>query len=177
MQTNVETAIQWLRDTVRCHLRAADRGIPGEPGPWVDLCWDIGHSLAMMQSHGIPVPPVIEAVSSQLRKEFPGERGLRPSDFQQMRHFFLTYFERPQWLPRLRAAAWDLHAYILENCKDPVQQEFYLELCLGEGCTLAELARAIRSSRFELSAALSKGAGVPEDANGPGHEGGNRGRT
>ena len=157
MQPYVETAIQWLWDTVRCHLRSADRGSPGEAGHWVDLCWDIGHSLAMMQSQGIPVPPVIESVSCQLRKEFPGERGLRPSDFQLMRHFYLVYFEKARWHSRLREVPWDLHAYLLETCKDPLQQEFYLELCLREVSTLAELARAIRSSRFELSATPSDG--------------------
>jgi hypothetical protein len=158
MQPYVETAIQWLRDTIRCNLRGPLQGLgPSEPGEWVDMCWDIGHSLAMMQAHDIPVRPVIEAVSSQLRQEFSGVRGLRPRDFQQMRVYYLNYFERPQLLPKLREVAWDQHAYILDTCKDPQQQEFYLSLCMRESLNLAGLAKAIRTQRFEMSATIPWG--------------------
>jgi hypothetical protein len=159
MQPYVATAIQWLRDTIRCNLRGPLKGGgPGDPGGWVDLCWEIGHSLAMMQSHDIPVRPVIDAVSAQLRHEFSGVRGLRPREFHQMRVFYLTYFERPHLLPRLREVAWDLHIYILDTCKDPQQQEFYLTLCMREGLNLGGLARSIRTQKFELSATVPWGA-------------------
>jgi hypothetical protein len=75
-----------------------------------------------------------------------------PSDFQMMRIFYLNYFERSELLPKLRQLQWDRHELILERCKDPGQQEFYLDLCLKEGLNRDGLVEAIAKQRYEMSA-------------------------
>ncbi len=153
MKPAEETAIQWLHDTIRVHLRARRDGKPSPVSDeWVGLCWDVGHSLAMMHAHGIAVPPVIEAVSAKLRLEFLGAKGLFPADLQLMRLFYLNYFERAQLLPKLRTIPWDRHALILERCRDPLQQEFYLELCVKENLNRDGLLEALKAQRYETSA-------------------------
>jgi hypothetical protein len=152
MQPYEATAIQWLHDEIRVFLRARREGKqPPAPGDWVGLCWDVGHSLSMMASHGISLKPVLVAVSGKLRMEFVGVKGLMPSDFQMMRLFYLNYFERTELLPKLRLIPWDRHELILERCKDPVQQEFYLELCLKENLNRADLEDAFKRQRYEMS--------------------------
>jgi hypothetical protein len=152
MITPEDTAIQWLHDTIRVHLRARREGRPSPVSEnWVGLCWDIGHSLTMMHIHGIKLPPVIESVSARLRLEFLGATGLMPSDFQMMRVFYLNYFERAQLLPKLKQIPWERHTIILEKCKDPVQQEYYLELCLKEGLNQEDLEAALKAQRYETS--------------------------
>lgn len=153
MQPYEQTAIQWLRDEIRVYLRARREGKqPPAPGDWVGLCWEIGHSLSMMAAHGIAVNPVIAAVSGKLRLEFVGVQGLLPSDFHRMRLFYLNYFERSALLPKLRQIPWDRHEVILDRCKDPAQQEFYLDLCLKEGLNRDGLLEAIAKQRYETSA-------------------------
>jgi hypothetical protein len=153
MQPEEETAAQWLYNEIRVYLRARREGRqPPAPGDWVGLCWEVGNSLTLMAAHGIPVPPVVDAVSGKLRSEFPGVQGLLPSDFQQMRTFYLAYFERAALLPKLRRIPWDRHMVILEKCKDPVQQEFYLELCLREDLDRDGLSEALARRRYEMSA-------------------------
>jgi hypothetical protein len=153
MQPYEITAIQWLRDEIRVYLRARREGKqPPAPGDWVGLCWEIGHSLSMMAAHGIAVNPVIAAVSGKLRLEFVGVQGLMPADFHRMRLFYLNYFERSSLLPKLRQIPWDRHEIILESCKDPAQQEFYLDLCLKEGLNRDGLLKAIAKQRYETSA-------------------------
>jgi hypothetical protein len=83
--------------------------------------------------------------------EFVGAKGLLPSDFQMMRLFYLNYFERADLLPKLRKIPWDRHVLILERCKDPVQQEFYLDLCLKEGLNQEGLLEAFKKQRYETS--------------------------
>lgn len=152
MKTAEDTAIQWLYDTIRVHLRAKREGKPSPVSEdWVGLCWDVGNSLAMMHIHGISVPPVIEAVSAKLRLEFLGTKGLLAHDFQLMRVFYLNYFERASLLPKLRSIPWDRHEVILERCKDPLQQEFYLDVCLKEKISREELLAAIEKQRYEIS--------------------------
>ena len=153
MNSAEETAIQWLHDTVRVYLRARREGkLKSVSQEWVGLCWDIGHSLAMMQAHGIAVQPVIETVSAKLRLEFLGAKGLYPTDFQLMRLFYLNYFERESILSKLRNIPWECHKIILEQCRDPLQQEFYLELIVREKLGLDELVQALKQFRFETSA-------------------------
>jgi hypothetical protein len=153
MQPYENTAVQWLYDEIRVYLRARREGKqPPAPGDWVGLCWEIGHSLSMMAAHGISLNPVVAAVSGKLRMEFVGVQGLMPADFHLMRSFYLNYFERADLLPRLRQIPWDRHEAILELCKDPVQQEFYLDLCLKEGLNRESLLEAISRHRYETSA-------------------------
>ena len=40
---------------------------------------------------------------------------------------------------------------ILQRCKDPVQQEFYLELCLKENLNREGLEDAFKRQRYEMS--------------------------
>ncbi len=162
MQPYEDTAIQWLQDTIRVHLRARREGnLPLISSEWVGLCWDVGHSLTMMQAHGISAQPVIEAVSAKLRLEFLGAKGLMPADFQMMRLFYLAYFERPDLLPMLRVIPWECHAVILDRCKDPVQQEYYLSLCVTQSLSQDGLLSALKEQRYELSSAPRH---VPQDS-------------
>ena len=153
MQPYEEIAVQWLYDEIRVYLRARREGKqPPAPGDWVGLCWEIGHSLSMMAAHGIALNPVVQAVSGKLRMEFAGVQGLGPADFHLMRHFYLNYFERMDLLPKLRQIPWERHEVILARCKDPIQQEFYLDLCLKEDLNRESLLEAIDKHRYETSA-------------------------
>lgn len=154
MQPYLETAIQWLHDSLRCQLRAQrESDTATSPADWVNVCWEVGHSLAMMQAHGIPVQPVIDAVSERLVGEFGSEGDLSPYGLRSMRQFFLDYFERPQLHAKLRTVPWDCHKLILSLCRDPMQQEYYLDLCRAEGLTVESLAKALKERRYEVSSA------------------------
>jgi hypothetical protein len=155
MAPYLETAIQWLHDTLRCQIRARRAAAPtGDPAAWVDLCWEVGHSLSMMQAHGIPAQPVIDAVSRKLVDEFGPGGDWTPYGIRTMRQFYLDYFERPDLQPRLRAVDWDCHKILLALCRDPAQQEYYLEICRSEGLGAEALAAALKERRYERSAAL-----------------------
>lgn len=155
MQPYIDTAIQWLHDTIRCHVRARDGNPPPSAEEWVMLCWDVGHSLTMMQAHGIPAEPVIEAVSRRLVAEFGSEADLSPYGIRTMRLFYLDYFERQHLQPKLRSVSWDCHKLILALCRDPAQQEFYLDLCRIQELGPEALTQAIKEKRYDLSSASS----------------------
>jgi hypothetical protein len=158
MQPYLETAIQWLHDTIRCHVRARrEWNPPPPPGEWVMLCWDVGHSLSMMQAHGIPAEPVIEAVSRLLTAEFGSDGDLSPYGLRTMRQFYLDYFERPFLQAKLRSVSWDCHKLILALCRDPLQQEYYLDLCRAQDLTPEGLTQAVKEKRYELSSGPSAG--------------------
>jgi hypothetical protein len=163
MDANVETAAQWIYNHIRYVVRAKrarprtklgrEKQAVAVEREWVEMCWDVGHSLAMMLAHGIPIAPVIEAVSSHLIKEFPDVKDLEAAGIQKMRRFYLDYFERPDLLPRLRLVSWPCHMLIQDRCRDPLQQEYYLELCVVKGLGPEDLTMAMASRSYEISAA------------------------
>lgn len=177
MAPYIETAIQWLHDTIRVQVRArAEAGGAASAEEWVTLCWEVGHSLTMMQAHGIPAQPVIEAVSGRLIAEFGSDGDFTPYGIRIMRQFYLDYFERPHLQPLIRAVSWDCHKLILALCRDPSQQEYYLELCRSEGLTAEALSEAVKSRRYELSAASGKPALSKSLLKAPGKQAGGSGK-
>lgn len=157
MDTHLETATQWLHDTIRCRIRARrEAGPAADPAAWVDVCWEVGHSLVMMQAHGIPAQPVIEAVSERLTGEFGPEADWTPYGIRTMRQFYLDYFERPSLQPMLRTVGWDCHKIILALCRDPAQQEYYLDMCRTQGLPAEGLAQALKEKRYEWSSVMAK---------------------
>lgn len=172
MESHIETAVQWIYNHVRYVVRAKharprtklgrERQAAALETEWVAMCWDVGHSLTVMQAHGIPSGPVIEAVSSRLKIEFPDLPDLEAAGLQRMRRFYLDYFERPDLLPTLRRVPWRCHLLIQERCRDPLQQEFYLELCLRKKLSPEELAKAVAARAYELSAASTIDGAISE---------------
>lgn len=156
MASNLETAVQWLHDTMRCQIRARESGPATNPAAWVDLCWEVGHSLSMMQANGIPAQPVLESVAEKLMDEFGPEGDWSPYGIRTMRQFYLDYFERPVLQPLLRAVSWDCHKILLALCRDPAQQEYYLELCRSQGLSAEALTLALKEKRYEWSSAMPK---------------------
>lgn len=169
MAPYVETAVQWLYDAMRCQIliqrKSEDKNQapvpPAPPADWVNLCWEVGHSLTMMQAHGIPAQPVIDEVSRRLVGEFGSEGDYTPYGIRTMRQFYLDYFERPQLQPLLRAVHWDCHKLILSLCRDPAQQEYYLRAARDENLSAEQLAAALKDRRYELSAAEGPAAPKP----------------
>jgi hypothetical protein len=162
MKPQIDTAVQWIYNHIRYVMRARQGRARTRVGrelqaatvesEWVGMCWDVGHSLVMMQAHGIPAGPVIESVSAKLLIEFPETADLEVGGFQRMRLFYLDYFERPHLLPKLRTISWASHVLIQERCRDPWQQEFYLELCVSRKLDRAGLEEAMKARAYELSA-------------------------
>jgi hypothetical protein len=163
MDSNIETAVQWIYNHIRYVMRAKhgrartkvgkERQSAALEAEWVGMCWDIGHSLVMMQAHGIAVAPVIESVSKRLQTEFPESGDLGGAGLLRMRQFYLDYFERPHLLPKLMKIAWACHLLIQERCRDPLQQEFFLELCARKKMAREDLAKAMDERAYELNAA------------------------
>jgi hypothetical protein len=159
MEPYLQTAIQWLHDTIRVQVRARQGTDPSTASEdWVNLAWEVGHSLSMMQAHGIPAQPVIEAVSEKLVGEFGSDGDFTSYGIRTMRQFYLDYFERPHLQPLLRSVSWDHHKIILALCRDPAQQEFYLKAALDEGLSSEDMAAAIHASRYEVGSAPAKAA-------------------
>lgn len=151
MEPYLETAIQWLHDTIRVQIRARqDADSTATPEDWVNLAWEVGHSLTMMQAHGIPAQPVIEAVSEKLVDEFGSDGDFTPYGIRTMRQFYLDYFERPHLQPLLRSLTWDHHKILLSLCRDPAQQEFYLKAAQAEKLSAEDLTATIQSRRYEV---------------------------
>lgn len=94
----------------------------------IQLYWDIGKKIVEKQNKLGWGKSVVETLSSDLQKEFPGVGGLSSRNLWRMRNFYSEYIDN-QFLPPLVAEiGWSHNVIIIEKCKDNLEREFYLKM-------------------------------------------------
>ena len=115
------------------------------------LYWEIGEEIYLRQNEQGWGKSVVEILSSELQKEFPGNSGFSARNLWLMRNFYNEYsknqilqpmvaeFEKTTHkaiLPPLVAEiSWTKNCIIIEKCKDPLQREFYIKTTKKFGWT------------------------------------------
>ncbi|MCL2147414.1 MAG: DUF1016 N-terminal domain-containing protein, partial [Synergistaceae bacterium] len=107
------------------------------------LYWEIGEEINRKQSEQGWGKSVVEILSKELQKEFPGVRGFSTTNLWRMRTFYLEYSEMPNLQPMVAEnknvilppsvgemqksnlpplvgeIGWSHNYAIIEKCKDP----------------------------------------------------------
>ena len=91
------------------------------------LYWDIGKSVSEKTKEEGRGKAVVEQLSKDLQREFPGIRGFSASNIWRMKTFYETYTENLKLAPLVREIGWVQNCMIIEKCKDEVQREYYLK--------------------------------------------------
>ncbi len=116
------------------------------------LYWEIGKSVSeQMQNEGWG-KSIVEQLSKDLQREFPGIRGFSPSNIWRMKTFFETYKETSKLAPLVREIGWVQNCLIIEKCKDDLQKEYYLRKTKQMGWSKLDLMDKIKKHHFENQA-------------------------
>ena len=106
----------------------------------IQLYWEIGEEIERQQREQGWGKSIIEILSKELKKEFPGVKGFSTTNLWRMRSFYLEYSQKSNLppsvgeiqksnLPPLVAEiGWSHNCVIIEKCKDPLQCEFYIKM-------------------------------------------------
>jgi predicted nuclease of restriction endonuclease-like (RecB) superfamily len=94
----------------------------------VGLYWDIGRIIVERQSVEGWGQGVVEKLSADIPKAFPGVSGFSPSNLWRMKDFFETYQGIEKLAPLVREIGWTHNLVIMSRCKDPLQREFYIRM-------------------------------------------------
>lgn len=94
----------------------------------IQLYWDIGKKIVEKQNKLGWGKSVVETLSSDLQKEFPGIRGFSGRNLWYMRNFYALYSEKSKLQPLVAEISWAKNLVILDRCKDDSEREFYLKM-------------------------------------------------
>jgi predicted nuclease of restriction endonuclease-like (RecB) superfamily len=117
----------------------------------VGLYWDLGRMIVERQNHAGWGTSVVEQLSQDLRREFPGVAGFSVQNLWYMRQFHMEYREHKKLQPLVGEIAWAHNLAIMSKCKDPLEREFYLRMTRKFGWSKNVLIHQIDNQSYEKS--------------------------
>lgn len=115
----------------------------------VDLYWYIGQKITENQEKYRWGKSVVENLSLDLQRDFPGIQGFSVQNLWRMRNFFLAYSQNRQCQALLGEIGWTHHIVLLEKLKNPLAREYYMLVVKRYGWTANVLVHKIESGDFE----------------------------
>lgn len=117
----------------------------------VGLYWDLGRMIVERQDQAGWGKSVVERLSQDLRREFPGVAGFSVQNLWYMRQFYLEYRGHEKLQPLVGEVAWAHNLAIMGKCKDPLEREFYLRMTRKFGWSKNVLIHQIENQSYEKS--------------------------
>lgn len=115
----------------------------------INLYWEIGEEIYRQQEENDWGKSIVQVLSTELQKEFPGAKGYSAANLWRMRNFYLTYRDSEKLPPLVREISWSNNIIIMEKCKDDLQREFYIQMVKRHGWTKRILTNFIEAQTYE----------------------------
>lgn len=115
----------------------------------INLYWEIGEEIYRQQEEKGWGKSIINVLSKELQKEFPGAKGYSAANLWRMRNFYLQYCKSEKLAPLVREISWSNNIIIMEKCKDDLQREFYIQMVKQYGWTKRILTNFIEIKTYE----------------------------
>lgn len=115
----------------------------------INLYWEIGEEIYKQQEYHGWGKSIVQILSKELQKEFPGAKGYSAANLWRMRNFYLNYRDSEKLAPLVREISWSNNIVIMEKCKDDLQREFYIQMTKQYGWTKRILTNFIEAQTYE----------------------------
>ena len=127
----------------------------------IQLYWEIGEEIDRQQREKGWGKSVVEILSKELKKEFPGVQGFSARNLWLMRNFYVEYTQTPILQPMVAEIqnanlplmvaeiGWSKNIVIMQKCKDPLERQFYIKMTKRYGWTKDVLINNIENKAFE----------------------------
>ncbi len=139
-----------FRDDIMKRIRSAQyeamRAVNKE---MISLYWDIGRQITERQKELGWGKSVVENLSKDIQKEFPGIQGFGVSNLRDMARFYSEYQSDAILQPLVGEISWTKHILILTKCKDTQERRFYILATKRYGWTKNVLLHQIEAKAFE----------------------------
>jgi predicted nuclease of restriction endonuclease-like (RecB) superfamily len=137
-----------VKERVRSAQYAALKAVNTE---LVGLYWDLGRMILERQEQAGWGKSVVERLSQDLRREFPGVAGFSVQNLWYMRQFHMEYRGDERLQPLVGEIAWAHNLVIMSKCKAPLEREFYLRMTRKFGWSKNVLIHQIDNQSYEKS--------------------------
>lgn len=115
----------------------------------IALYWEIGKQITEQQTtHGWG-KSVVQNLSQDIQKEFPGIKGFGVSNMWDMARFYAEYQSNEILQPLVGEISWSKHIVILTKCKETQQRQFYILATRKFGWTKDVLINKIEQNAYE----------------------------
>ncbi len=112
------------------------------------MYWEIGHQLSLKQKEGWG-KSVVENLSKDIQKEFPGIKGFSSRNMWYMVQFYEEYCRNEILQPLVAEISWTKHLVIMSRCKELQEKQFYILATKKMGWTKDVLIHKIELKTFE----------------------------
>ena len=115
----------------------------------IQLYWDIGRLITEKQQTRGWGKSVVETLSEDLQKEFPGMAGFSARNIWYMQQFYAEYQENEILQPLVAEISWSKHLIIMSKCKDMQERQFYILATKKFGWTKDVLIHQVELKTYE----------------------------
>ncbi|MBI3540764.1 MAG: DUF1016 domain-containing protein [Deltaproteobacteria bacterium] len=114
-----------------------------------DLYWSIGKDIVEKQENLGWGKSVVEKLSGDLRKAFPGTTGFSTPNLWFMRQFYLEYRDHPNLLQLARELPWFTNVTVFTKIKKSEVRHYYLKNARDMAWSRSILLHQIKAKSFE----------------------------
>jgi predicted nuclease of restriction endonuclease-like (RecB) superfamily len=115
----------------------------------IESYWDVGkHIFDSQQQYGWG-KNIVEQLSRDLKKEFPGVEGFSTRNLWNMRLFYMTYCNFPNMQQRVAEIAWGHHLIIMSKAKTHEERLYYMEAIVKMAWGRDVLLNQIKAKAYE----------------------------
>ena len=115
----------------------------------IDLYWSIGRAIVERQEQYGWWKSIVETLSDDLQKTYPGVKGYSASNLWRMRNFYDSYRLNEKLAPLVREIGWSHNLVVMEKCKDDLERQFYIQMTKKFGWTKSVLMHQIEGKSYE----------------------------
>ena len=115
----------------------------------IALYWEVGKRITEQQTALGWGKSVVENLSRDIQKEFPGIKGFGVSNMWDMARFYTEYQSNEILQPLVGEISWSKHIIILTKCKETQQRQFYILATQKYGWTKDVLINKIEAKTYE----------------------------
>lgn len=139
-----------FRNEITTRIRSAQyEALKAVNKEMIALYWEIGKRITEQQTALGWGKSVVETLSGDIQKEFPGIQGFGVRNMWDMARFYTEYQSDEILQPLVAEISWSKHIVILTKCKDTQQRQFYILATKKFGWTKDMLINKIELKTYE----------------------------
>lgn len=139
-----------FKDEITARIRSAQyEALKAVNREMIALYWEIGKRITEQQAALGWGKSVVENLSRDIQKEFPGIKGFGVSNMWDMARFYAEYQSDEILQPLVGEISWSKHIVILTKCKETQQRQFYILATKKYGWTKDVLINKIEVKTYE----------------------------
>ena len=115
----------------------------------IESYWDVGKHIFESQEQNAWGKGIVEQLSRDLQKEFPGVEGFSTRNLWDMRRLYVTYYEYSNLRQRVAEIAWGHHLVILNKTKTHEERLYYMDAVVKMAWGRDVLLNQIKANAYE----------------------------